>query len=243
MILYPAIDLRGGQYVRLYQGDMARATVYGSDPTAPAREFAAAGCRWLHVVDLDGAVAGDTRNRDAIEAILAATELRVQLGGGLRDLAAIERWLEAGVHRVVLGTLAVQQPEVVREAARQYPGQIAVGLDAKAGRVAISGWQEDTAMPVVAAAARWADSGVAAIVHTDIERDGTLRGPNLAASLELARAVDVPVIASGGVGSMDDIEAVARDGPELDGVIVGRALYDGQVDAAAAVQLLNAGHA
>ena len=240
MILYPAIDLKGGQCVRLLRGDMAQATVYGDDPAAQASSFARAGAQWLHVVDLDGAFAGQAVNGAAVCAILAAVApLPVQLGGGIRDRAGIEGWLDAGIARVILGTVAVRDPALVREAARAHPGRVAVGIDARNGKVAVEGWAEATEMEVIELAHRMADAGVAAIVYTDIERDGALGGANVAATAALARACGVPVIASGGIGSLDDIRAVkAAAASGIAGVIVGRALYDGRVALAEALALL-----
>ncbi|MGE0254785.1 MAG: 1-(5-phosphoribosyl)-5-[(5-phosphoribosylamino)methylideneamino]imidazole-4-carboxamide isomerase [Alphaproteobacteria bacterium] len=242
MILYPAIDLKGGQCVRLLRGDMAQATVYGDDPAAQARSFAAAGAQWLHVVDLDGAFAGQAVNGAAVRGILAAVApLPVQLGGGIRDRAGIERWLDAGIARVILGTVAVRDPTLVRDAARAWPGRVAVGIDARRGMVAVEGWAEETQMEAVDLARRMADAGVAAIIYTDIERDGALQGANVAATAALARACGVPVIASGGIGSLADIGAVKAEAASgIDGVIVGRALYDGRVALAEALALLAA---
>lgn len=238
MILYPAIDLKDGQCVRLLRGDMAAATVFGADPAARARAFAAAGCRWLHLVDLNGAFAGAPVNGAAVEAVLAAVDVPVQLGGGVRDRATLEAWLERGVARVILGTAAVRDPGFVREAARTHPGQVAVGIDARGGRVAIEGWAETTELEAVELARRFEDAGVAAVIYTDIERDGAMGGPNVAATAALARAVEIPVIASGGVSSLDDLRALKASGAPLDGVISGRALYEGRLDLGEAVALL-----
>jgi phosphoribosylformimino-5-aminoimidazole carboxamide ribotide isomerase len=238
MILYPAIDLKDGRCVRLLRGDMATATVFAEDPAAQARAFVTAGCRWLHLVDLDGAVAGRPVNAAAVAAILAAVDVPAQLGGGVRDVATLEDWLDRGVARVILGTAAVRDPEFVRAAARAHPGRVAVGIDARGGRVAVAGWAETTEMDAVDLARRFEDAGVAAIVYTDIERDGALAGPNVAATAALARAVAVPVIASGGVASLDDIGALKACGAPLDGVIAGRALYEGRLDLGAALRLL-----
>lgn len=238
-ILYPAIDLKGGQCVRLVKGDMAAATVFNSNPADQAAAFEAAGFAWLHVVDLDGAFAGRSANSKAIDAILAATKNPVQLGGGIRDLAAIESWLARGVTRVILGTVAVKNPPLVREASRLWPGRILVGIDARAGRVATEGWVEASEIDAFDLARRMADAGVAAIIHTDIERDGALGGVNVAASAALARAAGIPIIASGGVAGLEDVKAVkaaAKDG--LAGVIIGRALYDGRIDPKAALALM-----
>jgi phosphoribosylformimino-5-aminoimidazole carboxamide ribotide isomerase len=243
MILYPAIDLKDGQCVRLEKGDMARATVFNADPAAQARRFAEAGFEWLHVVDLNGAFAGRSVNGAAVEAILAATAVPVQLGGGIRDRAAIEGWLARKVARIVLGTAAVREPSLVREAARAWPERIAVGIDARAGKVAVQGWGEATEMAAIDLARRFEDAGVAAIIYTDIDRDGVFAGLNLEATAALARAVSIPVIASGGLASLDDVRRLLR--PEyamLAGSIVGRALYDGRLDAAEALRLVRGDH-
>ena len=233
MILYPAIDLKDGACVRLLRGEMDKATVFGTDPAAQARAFAAAGCRWLHLVDLNGAFAGRPVNAEAVEAILAAIEVPVQLGGGIRDMATIETWLGKGVARVILGTVAVEEPDLVRRAAAAHPGRIAVGIDARGGRVATRGWAEETEVDATDLAASFADAGVAALIYTDIERDGAMAGPNVAATAALARAVPLPVIASGGVSSLADLIALRDAGP-IAGAISGRALYDGALDLAAA---------
>lgn len=233
MILYPAIDLKDGACVRLKLGDMNEATVYNADPAAQARAFRDLGFPWLHVVDLNGAFSGRSVNGDAVDAILAAVApgMRVQLGGGIRDIAAIEGWLQKGVARVILGTVALRDPELVRAAARAFPGRVVVGIDARGGKVAVEGWAESSELTAIELAQRFEDVGVAAIVYTDIDRDGILKGLNLASTLELARAVSIPVIASGGLASMDDIEALCRpDAAVLDGAITGRALYDGRLD-------------
>ena len=241
MILYPAIDLKDGQCVRLEQGDMARATVFNADPAAQARTFAEQGFDWLHVVDLNGAFEGRSVNGPAVEAILAGTHLPVQLGGGIRDMAAIYGWLEKGVARVVLGTAAVANPDLVQQAASTFSGQIALGIDARGGRVAVSGWAEETGMLAVDLARRFEDAGVAAIVYTDIDRDGLLKGLNIPATLALANAVSIPVIASGGLASLADIERLLQpDCAILDGAIAGRALYDGRLDATEALKLIAA---
>lgn len=237
MILYPAIDLKDGHAVRLRHGEMASATVFNEDPAAQARAFAAAGCAWVHLVDLDGAFAGAPVNGAAVEAILAEIAVPAQLGGGIRDRAGVERWLERGVARVILGTVAVEDPALVREAARAHPGRVAVGIDARAGRVATRGWAEATEVEATELARRFEDAGVAAIVHTDIDRDGAMAGPNVEATAALARAVSVPVIASGGVSSLEDLERL-RDTGVIAGAISGRALYDGAIDLAAALALL-----
>ncbi len=241
LILYPAIDLKEGRCVRLERGEMARATVFNDDPAAQARDFAGAGCAWIHVVDLDGAFAGKPMNAAAVRAIRAAVGLKVQLGGGIRDRATIDGWLEAGVTRVVLGTAAVRDPALVKEAARAHPGRVAVGIDAKGGKVAVQGWAETTELTTAELGKRFEDAGVAALIHTDVDRDGLLQGVNVEATAALARAVRLPVIASGGVASLDDLvqlKAVASAG--IEGVIVGRAIYDGRVDPAAALKLLAA---
>lgn len=239
MILFPAIDLKDGQCVRLERGEMAQATVFNADPAAQARAFAAQGFAWLHIVDLNGAFAGRPVNAAAVEAILAAVTIPVQLGGGIRDLATVEAWLGRGVGRVILGTAAVRDPALVREACRRFPGRVAVGIDAKAGKVAVQGWAEVSELSAIDLARRFEDAGVAAIVHTDIDRDGVLLGLNLPATAELARATSIPVIASGGLAGLADIEALLR--PEhamLEGAIAGRALYDGRLDVKAALALL-----
>jgi phosphoribosylformimino-5-aminoimidazole carboxamide ribotide isomerase len=241
VILYPAIDLKDGSCVRLEQGDMARATVFNTDPADQARAFADMGFERLHVVDLNGAFEGRSVNGAAVEAILAATKLPVQLGGGIRDMAAIYGWLEKGVARVVLGTAAVSDPDLVQSAASSFSGQIAVGIDARAGRVAVRGWAEETEMSAIDLARRFEDAGVAAIVYTDIERDGLLKGLNIEATLALAHAVSIPVIASGGLASLADIKRLlGTDCAILDGAIAGRALYDGRLDPAEALALIAA---
>jgi phosphoribosylformimino-5-aminoimidazole carboxamide ribotide isomerase len=238
LILYPAIDLKDGQCVRLLRGEMDAATVFGSDPAAQARAFVAAGCRWLHLVDLNGAFAGRPVNGAAVEAILAAVEVPVQLGGGIRDRATLEDWLGRGVARAILGTAAVRDPDFVRAAARAHPGRVAVGIDARGGRVAVEGWAQTTELSAAELARRFEDAGVAAIVYTDIERDGAMAGPNVAATAALARAAAIPVIASGGVSSLADLAALKACGANLDGVISGRALYEGKLDLGAALRLL-----
>ncbi|GMG84184.1 1-(5-phosphoribosyl)-5-[(5-phosphoribosylamino) me thylideneamino]imidazole-4-carboxamide isomerase [Paralimibaculum aggregatum] len=239
MNLYPAIDLKDGACVRLLRGDMAAATVFSEDPGAQARAFAEAGCRWLHIVDLNGAFAGRPVNGAAVDAILDAVTVPVQLGGGIRDRAVLEHWLERGLRRAILGTAAVRDPDFVRAAAAAHPGRVAVGIDARGGRVAVAGWAEATEIEAVELAKRFEDAGVAAIIYTDIDRDGAMQGPNLAATAALARAVSIPVIASGGVSSLDDLRALKACGAPLDGVISGRALYDGRIDLAEAVALLD----
>ncbi len=246
MILFPAIDLKGGQCVRLRQGDMAQATIFNPDPADQAARFAAAGARYLHIVDLDGAFAGRSANDRAVEAILAATGLPCQLGGGIRDLAAIEHWLGRGVARVILGTIALKAPDLVRAAARLFPGRIAIGIDARDGRVAVSGWAETATLTAIELAHRFADAGIAVLIHTDIERDGMGRGLNIAASAALAAATAIPVIASGGVADLTDIDRLiaaaplaAAKGGGFMGAIAGRALYEGHLDLAAAQDRLD----
>lgn len=237
MILYPAIDLKDGHCVRLLRGDMEAATVFGDDPAAQAEAFVNAGCQWLHLVDLNGAFAGRPVNGAAVEAILARVNVPVQLGGGIRDLATIGAWVEKGLSRVILGTVAVENPELVREAAREFPGRIAVGIDARNGFVATRGWAEETTVQVTDLAKSFEDDGVAAIIYTDIDRDGAMGGPNLPATRALAEAVSIPVIASGGVSRMEDLIAL-RDTGVIAGAISGRALYDGAIDLSEAVRAL-----
>lgn len=238
MILYPAIDLKGGACVRLLRGEMDAATVFNDDPAAQARAFTQAGCEWLHLVDLDGAFAGAPVNGAAVDSILKAVSVPVQLGGGVRDRETLERWLEKGVRRVILGTAAVRDPAFVREAARAHPGGVAVGIDARGGKVAVEGWAEATETDATDLAKAFEDAGVAAIIYTDIDRDGAMQGPNVAATAALANAVSIPVIASGGVSSMADLQALKDCGAPLDGAISGRALYDGRIEVAAAAALL-----
>lgn len=238
MILYPAIDLKDGQCVRLLRGEMDQATVFGEDPAAQARAFQDAGCGWLHLVDLNGAFEGHPVNGAAVEAILEATDIPAQLGGGIRDMATIESWLTKGIRRVILGTVAVENPELVDEAARAFPGQVAVGLDARNGLVATRGWAEATPWLVSDLARRFEDAGIAAIIYTDIERDGAMAGPNIAATAALARHVSVPVIASGGVSSLDDLIALRDADAPIAGAISGRALYDGALDLREALSVL-----
>lgn len=237
MILYPAIDLKDGQCVRLLRGDMAAATVFGEDPAAQAAAFCAAGCDWLHLVDLNGAFAGVPVNGAAVAAILARVDIPCQLGGGIRDMATIETWLDRGLARVILGTAAVEDPALVRKAAGTFPGRIAVGIDARGGRVATRGWADTTDVIATDLARRFEDAGVAALIYTDIDRDGAMGGPNIAATVALARAVSIPVIASGGVAAMADLLAL-RDTGVIAGAISGRALYDGTIDLEAALRAL-----
>ena len=237
MILYPAIDLKDGQCVRLLRGDMAQATVFGHDPAAQAAKFQAAGCEWLHLVDLNGAFAGAPVNAAAVEAILARVTVPCQLGGGIRDMATIEAWLGRGLARVILGTVAVENPALVRQAARAFPGRVAVGIDARQGLVATKGWATATDVQAADLARRFEDAGVAALIYTDIDRDGAMLGPNIDATAALARAVKIPVIASGGVSSLADLAALRATGV-IAGAISGRALYDGTIDLAAALKTL-----
>jgi phosphoribosylformimino-5-aminoimidazole carboxamide ribotide isomerase len=239
VILFPAIDLKNGQCVRLEQGDMARATVFNLEPAAQAKSFAAQGFEYLHVVDLDGAFAGKPMNAAAVEAMLKAVTMPVQLGGGIRDLATVEAWLAKGVARVIIGTAAVRDPELVKGAAKKFPGRVAVGLDARDGKVAVEGWAETSELTAIDLAKRFEDAGVAALIYTDIERDGVLKGLNLPATAALARAMRIPVIASGGLASIADVRDLKK--PEyslLEGAITGRALYDGRINAKEALELL-----
>jgi phosphoribosylformimino-5-aminoimidazole carboxamide ribotide isomerase len=239
VILFPAIDLKNGEAVRLEQGDMARATVFHREPAEQARIFAAQGFEYLHLVDLDGAFAGKPMNAAAVERILGAVRIPVQLGGGIRDQATIEGWLGKGVTRVIIGTAAVRDPALVKAAAKTFPGRVAVGLDARDGKVAVQGWAESLEISVLDIARRFEDAGVAAIIYTDIARDGMLKGLNIDATVALADAVSVPVIASGGLASLDDIRALlAPRARKLAGAIAGRALYDGRLDAAAALKFI-----
>lgn len=241
MILFPAIDLKDGTCVRLELGDMSAATVFNEDPAAQAAAFERQGFKYLHIVDLNGAFAGKPVNAAAVEAILKAITMPAQLGGGIRDLGTIETWLARGIRRVILGTAAVRDPALVREACKSFPGRIAVGIDAKGGRVAVEGWAETSELTAIDLARRFEDVGVAAIVYTDIERDGVLKGLNLPATAELARATSIPVVASGGLASIEDVRALLR--PEyamLEGAITGRALYDGRLDPKEALALLSA---
>jgi phosphoribosylformimino-5-aminoimidazole carboxamide ribotide isomerase len=236
VIIFPAIDLKDGQCVRLKRGLMEEATIFNADPAAQARSFAAQGFRWLHCVDLNGAFAGKSVNAEAIRAIRAAISLPIQLGGGIRDRAGVEAWLEAGITRVILGTAALTNPQFVRDVARAHPGRIVVGADAKNGKVATQGWAEVSDLTPIELGKRFEDAGVAALLFTDIDGDGLLKGVNVTATARLAKELSIPVIASGGVGSLADIEALvgARE-PNIEGVVVGRALYDGRIDPAAAL--------
>lgn len=239
MILFPAIDLKDGQCVRLRLGDMDQATVFNDNPAAQAKSFEDQGFQYLHVVDLNGAFAGESVNGAAVEAILEAVDFPVQLGGGIRTLAHIEGWLEKGLARVILGTVAVRDPELVKAACKAFPGQVAVGIDARGGFVAVEGWAETSELSVIELARRFEGAGVAAIIYTDIDRDGVLAGINWPSTLELARATSIPVIASGGLASMDDIERMTKaDAQILEGAISGRALYDGRIDSREALALL-----
>ena len=238
MILYPAIDLKDGNCVRLYKGEMEQATVFSDNPAAQALAFQKAGCEWLHLVDLNGAFSGAPVNAAAVEDILATVKVPAQLGGGIRDMSTIETWLSKGLARVILGTVAVENPDLVRQAARTFPGKVAVGIDARNGLVATRGWAEETDVNVTDLARRFEDAGVAAIIYTDINRDGAMQGPNVEATAALAAAVSIPVIASGGVSSLNDLIALKNCGAVLDGVISGRALYDGAIDLSEALKLL-----
>ena len=242
MILFPAIDLKEGRCVRLKQGDMAQATIFNDDPAAQGAAFEAQGFQWLHVVDLDGAFAGKPMNAAAVEAILQRVAFPVQLGGGIRDMKTVAGWLEKGIARVIIGTAAVRDPGFVREAAKAFPGQVAVGIDARDGFVAVEGWAETSSLAAADLGRRFEDAGVAAIIYTDIARDGMLQGINWEGTIALAQAVSIPVIASGGLASMADIELLcAPDAAILEGAITGRALYDGRIDPAAALKRLAAG--
>jgi phosphoribosylformimino-5-aminoimidazole carboxamide ribotide isomerase len=239
VILFPAIDLKNGQCVRLEQGDMARATVFNLDPAAQAKSFASQGFEYLHVVDLDGAFAGKPVNALAVEAMLRMVSMPVQLGGGIRDLGTVEGWLEKGITRVIIGTAAVRDPELVKSAARKFPGRVAVGLDARDGKVAVEGWAETSQVTALEIARRFEDAGVAAIIFTDIARDGLLKGLNLDATISLADSISIPVIASGGLASIEDVKAMlAPQAKKLEGAIAGRALYDGRLDPVAALALI-----
>jgi phosphoribosylformimino-5-aminoimidazole carboxamide ribotide isomerase len=239
MILYPAIDLKDGQCVRLLRGEMEAATVFGDDPAAQGLKFQMAGCEWLHLVDLNGAFAGQPVNGAAVEAILRTTTVPAQLGGGIRDLATIAMWLEKGLARVILGTVAVENPALVRQAAKAFPGKVAVGIDARKGRVATKGWATETDVMATDLARSFEDAGVVAIIYTDIDRDGAMQGPNIQATEALAHAVTIPVIASGGVSRMEDLIAL-RDTGVIAGAISGRALYDGAIDLEQALKALKA---
>lgn len=244
MILFPAIDLKDGQCVRLKLGDMNAATVYNPDPAAQAKAFENQGFEWLHVVDLNGAFAGESVNSAAVDAILQATKNPVQLGGGIRTLAHIEHWLSRGLSRVILGTVAVRDPALVKEACQLFPGKIAVGIDAKGGKVAVEGWAEASELGVIELAQKFEGAGVSAIIYTDIDRDGILTGINWASTLQLAEAVSIPVIASGGLASLDDIRRMLEpDAQKLEGAISGRALYDGRIDPHEALALIKAASA
>ncbi|HVJ41165.1 MAG TPA: 1-(5-phosphoribosyl)-5-[(5-phosphoribosylamino)methylideneamino]imidazole-4-carboxamide isomerase [Dongiaceae bacterium] len=245
LILYPAIDLKGGQCVRLKQGDMDQATVFNTNPADQARQFADAGAQWLHLVDLDGAFAGQPVNAAAVEAILKQVKLPCQLGGGIRDMARIEMWLAKGIARIILGTVALKNPDLVRQAAKAFPGKIAVGIDAKGGRVAVEGWAETADITALDLARKFEDAGVATVIYTDIDRDGLLQGANIPATAELASALSIPVIASGGVSNLQDLVALMQAAPAtrgkgggISGVISGRAIYDGRLDLRAALALL-----
>jgi phosphoribosylformimino-5-aminoimidazole carboxamide ribotide isomerase len=242
MILYPAIDLKDGVCVRLKRGEMDAATVFNTDPAAQARAFAEAGFEWLHVVDLNGAFAGASANGPAVEAILDAVDLPVQLGGGIRDMAAIESWLGKGVRRIILGTAALHNPELVKGAARAFPGRIAVGIDARGGMVAVEGWAEQSQIDALTLADRFQDAGVAAIIYTDIDRDGVFSGLNLEATLSLAERVNIPVIASGGLAGIEDVKRLMQPRySKLGGAVAGRALYDGRLDAREALRVTGIG--
>ncbi len=244
MILFPAIDLKNGQCVRLERGDMARATVFNLDPAEQAARFAAQGFEYLHVVDLDGAFAGKPVNAQAVEAMLAKVSLPVQLGGGIRDLKTVESWLANGIARVIIGTAAVRDPELVRSAAKAFPGGVAVGLDARDGKVAVEGWAQTSQLTALEIAQRFEDAGVAAIIFTDIARDGLLKGLNLDATIELANRISIPVIASGGLASIEDVKSLlAPRAKKLAGAIAGRALYDGRLDPVAALALIRSAQA
>ena len=239
MIFFPAIDLKDGKCVRLFQGDMDQTTVFGDDPAAQAKIFEDAGCSWIHVVDLNGAFEGKPVNDKAINSILNAISIPIELGGGIREMATVDFWLERGVRRVILGTAALKDPGLVREACRKHPGRIAVGVDARGEKVAVEGWAEVSELATIDLARQFEDTGVAAIIYTDIDRDGVMKGPNIEATLKLACAVSIPVIASGGVSSMDDLEELKLSGNGLlEGVISGRAIYDGKIDPMEASALL-----
>jgi phosphoribosylformimino-5-aminoimidazole carboxamide ribotide isomerase len=239
VILFPAIDLKNGEAVRLQQGDMARATVFNTNPAKQAKAFQDQGFEWLHLVDLDGAFAGKPVNALAVAQILKTVKIPVQLGGGIRNMKTVEAWLGEGISRVIIGTAAVREPEFVKQAARKYPGKIAIGIDARGGKVAIHGWAEETQLEAIEVAKLFEGAGVAAIIYTDVERDGMLQGLNLDSTLALSEAVSIPVIASGGFASIDDVKALLEPrAKKLEGAIAGRALYDGRIDAAEALALL-----
>ncbi len=239
MNIYPAIDLKDGECVRLLRGEMDKATVFNGDPAAQAKSFQDAGFNWLHIVDLNGAFAGKPVNESAVKSILEAIDMPAQLGGGIRTLEQVAEWIEAGIARVILGTIALRDPDIVRHACRLFPGKIAVGIDAKAGMVAVEGWAETSTMKATDLALKFEDAGVSAIIYTDIARDGAMQGPNLEETLALAEAISTPVILSGGVSQFSDLQEIAKHtGNGIDGAIVGRALYDGAIDAVQAVELL-----
>lgn len=240
MILYPAIDLKDGQCVRLLKGEMEEATVFNDNPAAQAVSFVQVGCQWLHLVDLNGAFAGKPVNGAAVDAILKAVSVPTQLGGGIRDMSTLEMWLDKGLSRAILGTIAVRNPEFVKQAARAFPGQVAVGIDARKGMVAVEGWAETTDLSALDLARKFEDAGVSAIIYTDIDRDGLMAGPNVTGTAALANAVSIPIIASGGVSSMDDLTALKNCGARLNGVISGRAIYDKAIDLNQAIALLTA---
>jgi phosphoribosylformimino-5-aminoimidazole carboxamide ribotide isomerase len=241
VILFPAIDLKNGEAVRLQQGDMARATVFNTNPAKQAKQFEDQGFQWLHLVDLDGAFAGKPVNALAVASILKAVKIPVQLGGGIRNMKTVEAWLSEGISRVIIGTAAVREPEFVKQAARSFPGKIAIGIDARGGKVAISGWAEETQLEAVEVAKLFEGAGVAALIYTDVERDGMLQGLNLDSTIALSEAVSIPVIASGGFASLDDVKALLEPrAKKLEGAIAGRALYDGRIDPAEALALLKA---
>lgn len=239
MIFFPAIDLKDGQCVRLLRGEMDQATVFNDDPAAQATHFQQQGSEWLHLVDLNGAFEGRPVNSAAVESILAAIDIPVELGGGIRDLETVEFWLDRGIRRVILGTVAVKNPDLVRAACRAHPGRVALGIDAKDGFVAVEGWAETSELTALDLARKFEDAGAAALIYTDISRDGAMQGPNIEATIAMADAVDIPVILSGGVSSMADLDAVmARASGRLEGVISGRAVYDGRIDVSKAVAVL-----
>ncbi len=239
MIFFPAIDLKDGKCVRLFKGDMDQATVFGEDPAAQAKIFEDAGCAWIHVVDLNGAFEGQPVNGEAVESILNAISIPIELGGGIRDMATVDFWLERGVRRVILGTAALKDPSLVKKACKKHPGRIVVGVDARDGKVAVEGWAEVSELAAIDLAKQFEDAGVAAVIYTDIDRDGAMTGPNVEATLKLACAVAIPVIASGGVSSLDDLEKLKLSGDGLlEGAISGRAIYDGKIDPTEAAALL-----